>query len=367
MKNEKKEKYKNQIKKETLKKIVQDYDENKIPVKEIIAKYSLDISPNGLSKILPPKKTDIICPYCSVPMYVERKRTGKNNTVKCLQCQHIQYQSQSLFGVFHCVCDNCTEKEEKEKNRIIEAIDNLAQSTPKVSMENVLIEDLVELFYLDYYDYLFDEYSGRSKKIMQKIQKYYDNNLLIISSNSSWENFEIQNDKILYDAREMVYEVNLAEQSVCEAFKQKIFPIELFANKQKKDLYKKIIIKLLVENVKTKMRERGRDFNPTQKSIERYAEEMCNLSYTQVEYLNYKTVVWAVDYYTIKGYNRKTLEQTILNFICDTKSRYVKNGWEIHKSNPYYVNERVRCFIEIVMQEQLEILNKPINEAYIES
>ena len=77
-------------------------------LKDLIAEFHIEVSPAGLSKILPPRiLSDEICPYCNILM---RQRILKgeytNKKSYCISCGH--------HSSYNCQCYGC-EKERKEK------------------------------------------------------------------------------------------------------------------------------------------------------------------------------------------------------------------------------------------------------------
>lgn len=92
--------------------ITADYDAG-MAAKKIIAKYNLPVTPNWLSRILPPIETDHPCPYCYKMMYVTRSRELHTFDPYCLQCGHRESK--------YCNCAKCTIKkrnQEAEKARL---------------------------------------------------------------------------------------------------------------------------------------------------------------------------------------------------------------------------------------------------------
>ncbi|CAJ1918183.1 MULTISPECIES: hypothetical protein [Aeromonas] len=109
----------------------------------LIEDYKININPNKLIKVLPPKKLDdTLCPYCNVPMFTKRKSKSASSwnipLIECFDCGH---QVLSAERGYHrqqkCDCKNCVSireqqklDAEKEKRTVIRAIYDLSHRKP---------------------------------------------------------------------------------------------------------------------------------------------------------------------------------------------------------------------------------------------
>ena len=98
---------------EVINQIIDDYY-NKINLKEIIAKYKLDVSPSVIVKLFPPMvEEDLECKYCHVKLW--RNFESKSfvsysfnpNRSYCPNCGHVDKD--------YCTCSNCKLANEKKR------------------------------------------------------------------------------------------------------------------------------------------------------------------------------------------------------------------------------------------------------------
>lgn len=363
-------KYKENLKKDTLNKITEDFDEGELSNKQIIQKYGLTILPSELKSILPLKETKTMCPYCGEHMYHERlRKKEKDFDLVCLLCNHKIYSTNKSY--LKCTCENCISENEKRKEEIKELIEKIYSKNEIIKWEDIQFENMVTLFMILCINPNSDTKTinkgGRfiDQTYYQLIDDLYKKNIISVSSKSDPEAFYVENGKISFNEEKVIWNVNISfDDNVMKFFKNKKFPINKYKIEEKEKYLKKVLMGQLIYDVKIKMNERGRLFNPTIESVIRYTKVLKKLSYTQIEYLNFKTVVWACDFYKVKGYSYTILEKTILNFICDNAEKYKKNNWEVYKSNPNYITDKLRFIIERVFCETVEILNVPIKDIF---
>ena len=113
-------------------------EKNSVLVKD----YKIDINPNKLIKILPPKKLDdTLCPYCGIPMFVKRKRKSYTRfdviPIECSSCNHKVFSEEFRYRHQQCECKNCVIKrrqqkieEEKKKRKVIRDLYNIDDRNP---------------------------------------------------------------------------------------------------------------------------------------------------------------------------------------------------------------------------------------------
>ncbi|MBL0451336.1 hypothetical protein [Aeromonas caviae] len=98
---------------------------------DLVKEYKIDVKPNNLLKILPPRiLIDQSCPCCNIPMY--KKRDSKNQSswqrppIECFNCEHKIY-NENRFIEINCSCKHCEqvkfeeqEAADKIKRKVIE-------------------------------------------------------------------------------------------------------------------------------------------------------------------------------------------------------------------------------------------------------
>jgi hypothetical protein len=93
--------------------LLEKYDDRSIPLKVIIAEFSLQTTPSALNGLLPPFiHEDSPCPYCTDVLLHSRRssRSGYASTSRrCPDCGHQDTN--------HCHCQNCRETAAQERRR----------------------------------------------------------------------------------------------------------------------------------------------------------------------------------------------------------------------------------------------------------
>lgn len=99
---------------ETRAAISKDYD-NGMKVKDILEKYCITVSTNQFSQMLLLKDTELMCPYCNLPMYVKRQRvySYRDNPLFCVNCGHI-----NQYNLCECIVCSSKRQEDKQKEEL---------------------------------------------------------------------------------------------------------------------------------------------------------------------------------------------------------------------------------------------------------
>lgn len=109
---------------------------------DLINYYKIDINPNKLLKVLPPKKLeDMVCPYCEIPMFTKRRSKGTSSwripPIECFECDHKIFAEKFGYRRQQCECDKCViaKKQlkfelEQEKRKAIQKIYDVNDVVP---------------------------------------------------------------------------------------------------------------------------------------------------------------------------------------------------------------------------------------------
>lgn len=80
----------------------------------LVSEYKIDVNPNKLITVLPPKQLqDISCPYCNIPMFEKRKSKShsswQSHAIECYKCGHKIFTSSNKYRKELCSCEKCVE------------------------------------------------------------------------------------------------------------------------------------------------------------------------------------------------------------------------------------------------------------------
>ncbi|MFW9078692.1 hypothetical protein ACOI9X_05335 [Pseudomonas sp. P2757] len=79
---------------------------------DLMAEFKIPATVRSLLKVLPPiVSKDLVCPYCSVPMWVRRHAKGtpasRRNSFKCVRCEHRYFTPGLHARIAVCNCNAC--------------------------------------------------------------------------------------------------------------------------------------------------------------------------------------------------------------------------------------------------------------------
>lgn len=334
----------------------------------LIEHYKIDITPNKLIKILPPKKLDdILCPYCDTPMFTKRRSKSasswKTLPIECLSCNHITFYENSGYRQQQCKCNKCViirknkeiEKETIKREKIRE-IYNTSNREPIYYSELSFFQKLVllTLFRMqtnEDFEYILslddpsrtESLSPTEQMDIECIKELFDHRVIIIdpesridafSEDEEFKSFYIKRTRwipnITYDGIERV-ELNKIYKEIYQEIKNEIQP-------QWEEEIFRILFRIASEEVLQYVHVRADELN-VNFSAEKKTREVVNqllqkFSVSEIYYFVKKSVENAHIYYS-KGYanNKKHAANTIPNKILSLGERAIDEGWSTYKYN----------------------------------
>ena len=362
-------------------------EKNSVLVKD----YKIDISPNKLIKILPPKKlNDTFCPYCGIPMFAKRRSKSASSwgipPIECFDCNHKVFSEEFSYRRQQCECESCVIirrqqkiEEEREKREVIRELYNLDDRDPidysKLTFFHKLI--LLTLFRMQTDEEFDDPFRNESLSPTEQMDIECLEELLRFSAviidpesrieafveGEEFKSFYINRTRwianVTFDGVERA-RLNEVYKKVYEELKNGIQP--QWENEIFKTLFR-IAKEEVMQYVYVRADELSVSFSAENKTREVVNQLLQTFSVREIYYFVKKSVENAHIYYS-KGYakNKKHAANTIPNKILSLGERSIAEGW-----NPYEYSRDSRAprsflsliFYDLFLQDEDAGFHKP--------
>ncbi|MGP9566482.1 hypothetical protein ACT3RP_03405 [Halomonas sp. AOP5-B2-8] len=332
----------------------------------LIEDYKIDINPNKLIKVIPPKKLDdTLCPYCDMPMFTKRRSKNASSwdipPIECFNCDHKVFSEKFGYRQQQCECENCViiRKQqkldaEKEKKETIRELYDLDGREPidysELSFFHKLI--LLTLFRMQtdeefaYILSLDDPFRTESLSPTEQmnidcLKELFSCSALIIDPESRVEAFvEDEEFKSFYINR-IRWIPNVTFDGVERAGLNEVYN-EIYKELKNgiQPQWEKEILKTLfriareevLQYVHVRADELSVNFSAENKTREVVNQLLQSFSVSEIYYFVKKSVENAHIYYS-KGYanNKKHAANTIPNKILSLGERAMDEGWNTYK------------------------------------
>ena len=337
-------------------------EKNSILVKD----YKIDINPNKLIKVLPPKKlNDTLCPYCDIPMFVKRRSKSASSwdipPIECFSCNHKVCSEKFGYLRQECGCENCVVirrqqklEAEKEKREAIRELYDLNDRDPIYYSDLNFFHKLVllTLFRMqtdEEFEYILslddpfrtESLSPTEQMDIECLKELFSSSAVIIDPESRIEAFVEDEEfksfyinrtrwipNITFDGVERA-ELDDVYNEIYKEIKNGIQP------QWEKEIFKtlfRIAREEVLQYVHVRADELSVNFSAENKTREVVNQLLQNFSVSEIYYFVKKSVENAHIYYS-KGYaiNKKHAANTIPNKILSLGERAIDEGWNAYK------------------------------------
>lgn len=339
-----------------------DGEKNSVLIKE----YKIDINPNKLITVLPPKKLDdTLCPYCDVPMFTKRRSKSASSwdipPIECYECDHKIFSEKHSFRRQLCNCQECinirrqekieAERERREKIREKYSIDDReAIEYSELNFFHKLV--LLTLFRMqtdEDFEYILslddpsrvESLCPTDQMDLECLKELFSCGAIIIDPESRVEAFVEDEDFNSFYLSRIRWIPNvtldgLERADLNEIYKEIYNEIKSGIQAQwEKEIFKtlfRIAREEVLKYVHVRADELNVDFTAENKTREVVNQLLQNFSVSEIYYFVKKSVENAHIYYS-KGYanNKKHAANTIPNKILSLGERALSEGWNTYK------------------------------------
>lgn len=334
----------------------------------LVKHYKIDIKPNALITILPPRVLyDTLCKYCIIPMFAKRQSKTASSwsvpAIECYECDHKIYPESARYRNEICQCKSCINIREKEtiernmenKNKILLKHDiNLVPPVEysKLSFSHKLV--LLTLFRMqtnEEFEYI-NPLNNNSKSEplsptrdmdIKYLEELYDYRILAVDPESEVNAFDEDSDfnSFYINRVKWIPNVALNEQtraSLGELYK-KIYD-ELTSEiklEWEDDILKNLFLisqEEILNYIHVKANELNVDFTAEVKTRDIVTQLLNSFSVSEIYYFSYKAVESAHLFYQ-KGFSKgkKHAANTIPNKMLSLGERAIAEEWKTYKFN----------------------------------
>ncbi|MGY3708644.1 hypothetical protein ACWOA5_06105 [Granulicatella adiacens] len=311
-------------------------------VADLIKKYRIKVSVSHLFALFPPVNSEIICPYCNVPMLSPWQSKNSPsllsfNETYCIQCKH---KNSSL-----CNCKNCKEmkkikeiKEKEEKERLLEEKRAFILNNVKFSGQKLIPEKELSLKDRLYLAVILrsslsenNEYIGpleEKKKTLapseafeaEIIKHLIDGRIIGIHGMSNIHAFEVDYTKksIHFDIYKVCYSINIEAEDLDYGamIKRLLYPD--FSDEDGVlqfcyEMWKRIALEECLEYLLFQMRRVGYSFNPGDKTISVFENLLEHFSVSQIYSLIYSAVGKSTQRYQSKEITKRHAQNSVIS------------------------------------------------------
>lgn len=327
-------------------------------VADLIKKYKINVSVSHLFALFPPVNSEIICPYCNVPMVSPWESKNSPSLLSfhgtyCIQCKH---KNSSL-----CNCKNCKEvqknkeiEEREEKERLLEKkraflLNNVKFSGQKLIPEKEL--SLKDRLYLavvlrsslsENNEYI--EPLEEKKKTLapseafevEIINHLMDRRIIGIHGMSNLDAFEVDYSKesIKYYIYKVCYSINIeAEDSNSgEMIKRLLYPdfsdeegVRQFCY----EMWKRIALEECLGYLLFQMKRVGYSFNPGEKTISVFEHLLEHFSVSQIYSFIYSAVGKSTQRYQSKEITKLHAQNSVISYCEYYGQKALAEDWVV--------------------------------------
>ncbi|WP_299496080.1 hypothetical protein [uncultured Shewanella sp.] len=332
----------------------------------LVSDYKININPNKLIKILPPRiLDDALCPYCDIPMYTKRRSKSASSwdilPIECHDCNHKIFPEKLGYRSQQCGCEECVIvrrqqklEAEKEKRETIRELYDIDDREPidysELTFFNKLV--LLTLFRMqtdEDFEYILslddpsrtESLSPTEEMDIECLKELFSCSVVIIDPESRVEAFvEDEEFKSFYITRTR-WIPNITFDGIERANLSKVYK-EIYQeiksgiqSQWEKEIFKtlfRIAREEVLQYVHVRADELNVNFSAENKTREVVNQLLQQFSVSEIYYFVKKSVENAHIYYS-KGYanNKKHAANTIPNKILSLGERAIDEGWNTYK------------------------------------
>lgn len=334
----------------------------------LIKDYNIDIKPNGLITILPPKLLyESLCPYCNVPMLTKRlsKSAGSWSAplIECYECEHKIYPESARYHNEVCRCTPCVkareiryiEVERESKNKILSKYDlRLVESVKykELTLFHKLVlltlfriqtdEDFEHIKPLDS-NSKNDSLSPTREMDIKCLEELHDCRVIVVDPESEINAFDKSNDFNSYYINQVRWipnvELNAKNRvSLGELYKEIYEELKGEIKLEwKNEVFETLFFisqEEVLKYIHVKANELSVDFIAEVKTRDIVVQLLMNFSVSEIYYFANKAVESAHLYYK-KGFSkgRKHAANTIPNKMLSLGERSIAEEWKRYQFN----------------------------------
>lgn len=347
--------------------VIAMYQDKSIKISDILEKYKIDVRPSNLLKVLPPMRTDLICPICGEYLYqnIEARTTYSYSSDErdkfCLCCNHYEYAN-TRWRKRICTCEGCKEKiklaEEKKKNLIR---NTYGRERKKVEFAELELEDQIRLVYL-----LFNNTYHNTSRIapmdanddwIVSLNRMVEIGAISVSPQSEIEAFCEDDFPNRYYVSKVIYDVNVVfdDDTLAKINKNEFF-IECGNEEKLVEIYKEYIYCDLIEKFEDMLETRRLQLHISQNANDRFCELIDKISYTQILALCNRVAVFFSDKVLIGDMSKSVAKNAALSNVSKFYERAVASDWSLIHADIDYVNKKLEFFITRILNKDISIL-----------
>ena len=334
----------------------------------LIKEYNIDVKPNVLISILPPKILyEKLCAYCNVPMLTKRlsKKSGSCSTplIECYDCDHKIYPENSRYYNKVCCCIPCVEAREvksieverEDKNKVLLKYD-LRLVEPVKYIELSLFHKLVLLTIFriqtdEDFEHIKpldsnsknDSLSPTREMDIKCLEELHDCRVIVVDPKSEITAFSKDNDFNSYYISQVRWIPNVAlnEQnrvSLGELYKEIYEELKGEVKLEwKSEIYETLFLisqEEVLKYIHVKANELSVEFTAEVKTRDIVVQLLMNFSVSEIYYFAHKAVESAHLYYK-KGFSKgkKHAANTIPTKMLSLGERSIAEGWSRYQFN----------------------------------
>lgn len=347
--------------------VIAMYQDKSIKISDILVKYKIDVRPSSLLKVLPPMRTEMICPICGEYLYqnIEARTTYTYSSDErdkfCLCCNHYEYAN-TRWRKRVCNCEGCKEKiklaEEKKKNLIR---NTYGGERKKVEFADLELEDQIRLVYL-----LFNNTYHNTSQIapmdanddwIVNLNRMVEIGAISVSPQSEMEAFCEEDFPNRYYVSKVIYDVNVVfDDDTLSKINKNEFFIECGNEEKLVEIYKEYIYCDLIEKFEDMLETRRLQLHISQNANDRFCELIDKISYTQILALCNRVAVFFSDKVLIGDMSKSVAKNAALSNVSKFYERAVASDWSLIHADIDYVNKKLEFFITRVLNKDISIL-----------
>lgn len=324
-----------------------------ISVREIIARYNLNISSNQLRELLPLVRSDKSCPYCGTVMYRKIVSRGHLGDPYCKTCGHIFYSDSENI----CRCRKCDEGRR-------EFIKNVyGKEQPKINFSDLSLDYMVLVVKLIKQTGNFDIIRGEmfwNLEIERKI--LLQKSLISVSPDSPVNAFDIHNFPYSFFVYEVDYKINIRfSQLEKEAILEDTYLFGKLTEEEKYKVFYRCLHADVMKRFKSLMKARRLEPEILPTAEQKFKELYKELSYSKIITLCDRVARFCSDKVITRKMNRKAAERGALRMVVNFWEKSKRNGWTVADSEIGDCGNDLKWCIESIMGKELTVLNEVVN------
>lgn len=347
--------------------VIAMYQDKSIKISDILVKYKIDVRPSSLLKVLPPMRTEMICPICGEYLYqnIEARTTYTYSSDErdkfCLCCNHYEYAN-TRWRKRVCNCEGCKEKiklaEEKKKNLIR---NTYGGERKKVEFADLELEDQIRLVYL-----LFNNTYHNTSQIapmdanddwIVNLNRMVEIGAISVSPQSEMEAFCEEDFPNRYYVSKVIYDVNVVfDDDTLSKINKNEFFIECGNEEKLVEIYKEYIYCDLIEKFEDMLETRRLQLHISQNANDSFCQLIDKISYTQILALCNRVAVFFSDKVLIGDMSKSVAKNAALSNVSKFYERAVASDWSLIHADIDYVNKKLEFFITRVLNKDISIL-----------